>query len=66
MSLTSVGEAMGWFNKTRLSLTQLSSRRIIGRPVPKLILWVIVSSEQNVQVPEQRTDGQTNRGTAKS
>ena len=57
---------MGWFNRARPSLLQFSSRRTIGRPVPKLILQIVVSLEHDVWVLEQHTDDQTSRGTAKS
>ena len=40
---------MGWFNRARLSLAQFSSRRMMGRPVSRLILWIAVSPERDVQ-----------------
>lgn len=64
ISLTSVGEAMGWFKRMRQCRIDDSSRRTTGRPVPRLILRGTVSFGSRNQDLVLLTDDQTNKDRA--
>jgi hypothetical protein len=49
ISLISVIDAIGWFNRIRAWRMLDSSRRTTGRPVPKLILFQIFVSIGNIR-----------------
>ena len=56
---TSVGDAMGCFNKSRQCRIDDSSRRTIGRPVPKLILKIAPQKSKQKQNSAVLTDDRT-------